>query len=524
MEPLEQPQQHTATLRAGDYRVLVGLVLFAFFLRMLVASLLPFPSLDDPALYYTTAAHLAEGRGLVSDVIWSHLVPFDSVSHPSNEHWMPLTVFVLAAAFAVAGTSLTIAQAVGALLGALVACLAWLIARDALAPTDGWRWRALFAGALVALNPLLVYQSVTVDSAVYFTLLGGACIWLAGRTPQGATPHPLVGVLAGLSYLARSEGIVLLAFIAARTWKDAPPSERIRQLAILVVPAALVMAPWLLRNTLTFGAPLPVPTLALALLPDYPTLFHYGQPSYWDGLPPLPIGEIVVSRIAGLIHNLFVLVGQALFPWAFFLPAGLIASSHRSPLGTATAAMVALFLASALLFPVLTLSGSFYHAVGAVLPGLTVAGLLGAERIGRILGGRFFSDPEFLSMLSVVAAAALTMAQLGLFAGYAAELHHSWQQEFGDASAWLQERDAGAVLSTQPHSLNYASGLPAVMLPASDSPAVAEQVARRYGARYVVGFGRFGLYPDVLDSPEGAAFTQAYRNGNVWIYELQDAP
>ena len=117
MEPLEQPQQHTATLRAGDYRVLVGLVLFAFFLRMLVASLLPFPSLDDPALYYTTAAHLAEGRGLVSDVIWSHLVTFDSVSHPSNEHWMPLTVFVLAAAFVVAGTSLSIAQAVGALLG-----------------------------------------------------------------------------------------------------------------------------------------------------------------------------------------------------------------------------------------------------------------------------------------------------------------------------------------------------------------------------------------------------------------------
>ena len=83
--------------------LLLSLLLFvaALGVRWVYVQAVEFPPLDDPAFYLTTGRNLVTGRILEVDVLWSYQVPFSSVTHPSHEHWMPLTTGLVAAALAV---------------------------------------------------------------------------------------------------------------------------------------------------------------------------------------------------------------------------------------------------------------------------------------------------------------------------------------------------------------------------------------------------------------------------------------
>ncbi|MEK7216920.1 MAG: hypothetical protein AAB289_15145, partial [Chloroflexota bacterium] len=84
---------------------------------------------------------------------------------------------------------------------------------------------------------------------------------------------------------------------------------------------------------------------------------------------------------------------------------------------------------------------------------------------------------------------------------------------------WLHEAGvSGPVMTTQPYSLRYASGLSAIALPAGDPPGTARQAAGRYGARYIAGFGRFGRYPQDFQGSPG--FTEMLSEGGLWIYRI----
>lgn len=497
---------------------LATLFLFALLVRMTVGSIVPYPSLDDPAFYYKVAENLSQGRGLVIDALWSYLVPFASVTHPSNEYWQPLPSLIIGAVFAVTGPSFPIAQAIGAVVGATLAPITWLIARDAIVPHTGWRGQAILAALLVTLNPLLVYQSIIVDSSVYFAALGAACLWVTSRMDESPKAMWITGGLAGLSYLTRSEGLLLVALVLVIAMTQSHPTERSRHAAYVLVAAGIFIVPWWVRQVMTFGSPFPAPTFLLMLLPNYPTLFHYGEPSFASGLPPIDIGQQVSWRFSGLLHNLGVFAGQALVPWAFFLPMGLPTFGGRKVLWMAVAGLGVLYLPSALLFPVLTGSGAFYHAVGAVLPALTVLAMLGAQRFGHNLGTHYFRGSEFLTLVIPMAAAAIMISQLLSFVDVAGKLHQHLEQQFAEPSAWLHERHASVVMSTQSHSLHYASGLPTIPLPASDPPDVVAKAARRYGAEYIVGFGRFGDYPQAFHNAPGFQF--AHSTDAFWIYRL----
>ncbi|MBI2886148.1 MAG: glycosyltransferase family 39 protein [Chloroflexi bacterium] len=520
-----------------DRAIPAALVAAGLVVRLVEASVLPFPALDDPAFYLKVAENLAQGRGLVIDAIWSYQAPFgqaqdqpfSQVTHPSNEHWMPLASLALAPFFALLGSSFKLAQVVGAMVGSLLVLVAWQTARQALSPRGPWRATASFVAVLVAFNPLLVYQAVTADSSVYFGLLGALALLLAGTRPRrSAGAAAQVGLVGGLAYLARSDGLLLLVALTIWTWL-ASPEARWRRTGALLLGAAVVVAPWLARNAVTFGSAFPTSGLALALLPDYPTLFHYGGDSFWTGFPPPDAGRLLGLRLEGLGHNLFVLLLQSLFPIAPLALVG-FASLRTAPvvaLGGAFA--LALLLAGALLFPVVTIYGAFYHSVGAVLPLITLLAVVGLQRFGRVLGQRLFEDPDFMPILLGIAAFALTLVQFGLATATAAEMHGRWGEQFDLVGQWLREQGARVVMTTQPHSLHYASGLPAVMLPVSDSPEVAFQVAQRYGVDHVVGFGSFGRYPAAFQEEGGAPrqaqdsapFRLVYEAEGVWIYRVE---
>ncbi len=106
--------------------------------RAVAAATVPFPKPEDSAYYVGVARNLVEGRGIVSDALWSYATPPLVFPRPAFEVWLPLPSFLFAIPLLLSGASAPIpletamraAQAIAVPLGALLAVLAWRLAAD----------------------------------------------------------------------------------------------------------------------------------------------------------------------------------------------------------------------------------------------------------------------------------------------------------------------------------------------------------------------------------------------------------
>ena len=403
----------------------------AILVRAWAATIITFPRPEDTAYYVGVARNLLDGRGLVSDAIWSFATPPLSFPRPAFEVWLPLPAFLDAIPMWLFGAtgrdalpldallaSFRAAQWASILEGALVAVLAWRLAADvaverSMSPGRA-RTLALGTGLTVAVYLPLVLHSALPDSTMPFAVLVLAVCLLAGRLERdarnardawvgadggsAATTAPVpwrdrrviaIGVLLGIAALTRNEAIwlalgwVVVAWGIARTrggW--------IRLVAGAAVPALIVFAPWAVRDWLTFGSPLPGQALANALSLTGRDIFAWEvTPTlarYFDaGLPTL-----VGLRWTGFIHNL---VSVLLLPGMPIAAIGLVALPW-SARGTALRLLVVFasitFVAATLLFPVSTTWGTFLHAAGAVQVLLVVSALLGLDAFLAAIGRR----------------------------------------------------------------------------------------------------------------------------------------
>ena len=75
-------------------------------------SQIVFPKPEDTAYYVGVARNLLEGRGLVSDALWSYETPPLVFPRPAFEVWLPLPTFLAAIPMALAGATFAAAQVV----------------------------------------------------------------------------------------------------------------------------------------------------------------------------------------------------------------------------------------------------------------------------------------------------------------------------------------------------------------------------------------------------------------------------
>ena len=112
--------------------ILSALLVFGIALvaRVVFASQIVFPKPEDTAYYVGVARNLVEGRGLVSDALWSFQTPPLIFPRPAFEVWLPLPTYVAALPMAVWGTTFASAQVSSVLVGSIVPVLAWRLAAD----------------------------------------------------------------------------------------------------------------------------------------------------------------------------------------------------------------------------------------------------------------------------------------------------------------------------------------------------------------------------------------------------------
>jgi hypothetical protein len=142
---------------------------------------LVFPRPEDVAYYVGVARNLVEGRGFTTDAIWSFGTPPLSFPRPAFEVWLPLPALLAAIPMAIFGTTFAAAQVSSVVVGSIVAVLAWRLAADVAVargfPVGRARTLALGTGLTAAVYLPLVLASVQPDSTMPFAALAlGACL------------------------------------------------------------------------------------------------------------------------------------------------------------------------------------------------------------------------------------------------------------------------------------------------------------------------------------------------------------
>jgi hypothetical protein len=373
-----------------------GIFVVALVVRALAGWAIDFPRPEDSAYYVGVARNLVEGRGLVSDALWSYGTPPLEFPRPAFEVWLPLPSLLFAIPLALSGaqapipleTAMRAAQVVTALLGALLAVLAWRLAADVAAerelPVGRARTLAIGTGLTVAVYLPLVLHSVQPDSTILFGVLAlAACLLITRlvRDPRGArvTDPRLIalGLLVGAAALTRNEAVWLAATWAWLAWRCAPVDRaaKVRLIGVVAVISIAIFAPWAIRDWVVFGSPLPGQTAANALSIRGEDIFAWNDPPTLARYLAVGPAELVGMRVDGIVHNLvnvllllgipLAVVGLVALPWQ---------GRDRSLRPVLILAGLT-FVVTSLVFPVSTTWGTFLHAAAPVHVLLIVSAL-----------------------------------------------------------------------------------------------------------------------------------------------------
>lgn len=495
---------------ATIFAALYGLALAIGFLVMAVVRN---PLSEGTTYYVRVAGNLVSGRGLVIDAIWSYATPPLTLPRPAFELWQPMASFVAAVPMAVFGPSFSAAQLGFVLLGATLAPMAWLVARETARAMnlDDRRSMTIELGAalLTAISTPLLLAAGAPDSTLPFAVFGVAACLLMPRAVAGDRKHFLaLGVMLGLTYLTRMEAVWLgLTFVIASLLAGRSVARTFATSAAVAAIAALVALPWWARNIAVFGTPLPgqvtdnifltrneqifayvdQPTLSGFLAQGLPTILANIASAVWhNAVDVLAVGAGPVA-VVGLITVAAALAGRMLLP-------------RHGPLAMLLVSGAITFLATSVLFPVATLWGTFQHAAGPLHAGLIVAAVAGMDAfVARVRAWRSWPRSNSWLAAAALALATLPITSLALVGAAHAALTDAVRinqiaQAIPGQPLWPWP---APLITDRPIGLSGARQQSAIALP--DEPVIAIlQLARDFQAPLVVVTEPRGSFPQVL--------------------------
>lgn len=225
------------------------IALFALFAALRAAAiLLDVTPTSDADWYYKRAADLAAGLGYVS------------INGAPTAYWPPGWPMAMSVAFRVLGTStLTVG-----LLNLASAVLAGWLTYDLARRLFGSELSGRLALLLLAVYPnSILYVPLALTEVFYTTLLLAGCWLLIAR--KGALRLVFAGLVFGLATLVKAQTLVVIPLICLiGLLRDGNVVRRtpgvIARGAFIIAVAALVVAPWTIRNHQVMGAWIPVST------------------------------------------------------------------------------------------------------------------------------------------------------------------------------------------------------------------------------------------------------------------------
>lgn len=215
-----------------------------------------YDGLPDQAQYLDLAAGLMNGEGyrVSTDT-------FAATAHTPTAVRPPLYPIVLAGIFAVFDGAYLPVRIFQAVLGAGTCLLLALAGARCFGATTG-----LISGFLLAAYPaFIMYVRPLMPEMLYISLVVGAvvCLLFLDKEDAGQWALPAgSGFCIGMASLTRPEGLAVGALLLAWLTCLSPLRKAIRLRAVLIFCGCFVacLVPWVVRNQISMGSPLLLPT------------------------------------------------------------------------------------------------------------------------------------------------------------------------------------------------------------------------------------------------------------------------
>jgi 4-amino-4-deoxy-L-arabinose transferase-like glycosyltransferase len=200
---------------------------------------------NDAIMYHTTAINLSRGDGYVP------------LTGGPTARWPPGYSTLLGGLYAAIGVHPVAGELLNALIGAATVVLLMLAVERAID-----RRTAIVAGMVLAVLPgPILWTDVLVAETLYTALFVLALLVLVHARPT-VRWMIAIGLLIGLGALVRGEALTWVLLPIVLFWNQLPRRELVRSIAAVAGSAALVMAPWTIRNAVVMDAFVPVATNA----------------------------------------------------------------------------------------------------------------------------------------------------------------------------------------------------------------------------------------------------------------------
>jgi hypothetical protein len=504
-----------------------GIFLLALLVRIWAAAVITYPRPEDTAYYVGVARNLVEGRGLISDALWSYATPPLAFPRPAFEVWLPLPSFLAIPPMLLFGTTFGAAQWSSAIVGSIVAVLAWRLAADLAEdlglPLGRARSLAIGTGLSAAVYLPLVLHSALPDSTTPFAaltltacLLMGSLIRSPGEAPSFRDRRVLgLGLVLGLAALDRNDAVWLavawavVAFAASRGWRDWR-----HFVGGAAAVAIVVFLPWVIRDWAAFGSPLPGQAFANALSLNGRDIFAFLEPPTLDRYLGAGLPTLIGLRVDGFLHNLVSVLLLPGMPVSAIGLVGLWWTGRIAGLRPLVFSAALIFGATTLVFPVATMWGTFLHAAGAIHVLVLISALLVLD--GAIgFAGRFRGWTRPVAWLApTLTVSASLLLTLVLLPGFGADGNLT-EARFKALTTVLSSGDVPLgpnhppVITDSPIWLAEQARVRTLGLP-DESPTNVLALAQQFGATLlVVDAENGGQWPEVLDS--GAAGSECFQ-------------
>lgn len=497
--------------------------------RLVIGLLYRQPGYTDAYYYANSAISLWEGRGFREEYIWIYLgrpLPETAFNNPSNTYWLPLTSVLIWLGYVFGGgtQNFLAAQLPIMLVSALLPPLAYYFGKDVFGE-QGERYGWLLGILSIFCGIFALYYTLPDNFAPYalFSLLFLIFSYKALRLPlerrgESAKFMALGGLWAGLAYLTRVDGVILLvvpplALWWYRYWLRERSGQTWFSMVWMVVVFGLTISPWLVHNVIATGQLFPGGGTKTLFMREYNDFFSYNREldlAYFlnlkDPAPDWGIGVLIGSRLEALLLNLLVVARITLFVFTPFFILGLFSRQvegqavpvlslrqrgtlwRRAEMLPFIVYIVLLYLAMSLAFTFPSTRGSLFHSSGGLVPfvlAFTIAGIdLTARLISRKNLKRAPSRANGYNGILVIVA---VVATLFLCIAPASGWDDGTYNQMKDVAAWLDQNGAKAevIMTPDPPAYYYVTRRTSVMF-SNESIETNLEIMRRYKAKYVV--------------------------------------
>jgi 4-amino-4-deoxy-L-arabinose transferase-like glycosyltransferase len=216
----------------------------------------------DPHWYYVVGQNIAQGHGFVANrnEVWEIPGPGEPTAF-----WPPGYPFALGAVFKIFGVGWTQAQVLNAVCGALAIPFVYAIGSRIFSRRVG-----LTAAGIFAVFPSAIAGVPVLFPEPLFVLIMLAAFWLLVSYPlhtRQAWPALVgFGVLTGIALLTRGQAAAFLPIAALYWLSDGGWRAAVRTTLLAGIIAAILIAPWTVRNAVELNAFIPISTNSGAAL------------------------------------------------------------------------------------------------------------------------------------------------------------------------------------------------------------------------------------------------------------------